>query len=90
MSDFWNSVINDSITKVRGSVNERENEIFIDGYNQAANICVDIITKNIDELFNQINSNSFLSKQEQFTLLKLKELKSETEKELQDFWDGKA
>ncbi|MBO1914504.1 hypothetical protein J4G37_58000, partial [Microvirga sp. 3-52] len=77
MGKFLKSVFNDSVTNVK-------NEIFMDGYNQAATICVDLLTKNIDELFNQINSNSFLSKQEQFTLLKLKELKSETEKELQD------
>ena len=50
------------------------NDAFFDGYNTAANICVDVITKNIDELFSQINSGSFLSDQEQFLLSKLNDL----------------
>ena len=58
------------------------NDAFFDGYNTAANICVDVITKNIDELFSQINSGSFLSDQEQFLLSKLNDLKSETEEKL--------
>jgi hypothetical protein len=60
-------------------------EAFNDGYNEDANICVGTITKKVDELFSQINSNSFLSEREQFMLLKLKELKSETEEKLRDF-----
>lgn len=61
---------------------------FSNGYNEAANICVGIITKKIDELFSKINSDSFLSTQEQFLLSKLKELQSETEDELRNFWSG--
>ena len=61
-------------------------EIFVDGYNEAAGICVGTITKKMDELYSQISSGSFLSEQEQFLLSNLKELKSETEEKLYDFW----
>ena len=61
-------------------------EIFVDGYNEAAGICVGMITKKMDELYSQISSGSFLSEQEQFLLSNLKELKSETEEKLYDFW----
>ena len=88
MKDFIKKIIDDSIDGVRDSVRKSESEEFIVGYNQAANICVEIITKKIDELFSQISSDSFLSEREQFLLSKLKEMKSETEEELQDFWSG--
>ncbi|MFQ3544224.1 hypothetical protein Q7A53_09055 [Halobacillus rhizosphaerae] len=73
---------------VGDALNSQLNEAFNDGYNEAANICVGVITKKIDELFSKINSNSSLSNQEQFMLLKLKELKSETEEELRGFSSG--
>lgn len=88
MKDFIREILDDSIDGVRDSVRKTESEEFLVGYDQAANICVEIITKKIDELFSQISSNSFLSEREQFLLLKLKEMKSETEEELRDFWSG--
>jgi len=89
MKDFLKDIMDDTKNGVRESGDKWMNEAFIDGYNEAADICVSIITKKIDELFSQINSGSFLSEQEQFMLSKLKELKSETEEELQVFWSSK-
>jgi hypothetical protein len=80
----------DTLKKVRESADSHMNDAFFDGYNTAANICVDVITKNIHELFSQINSGSFLSDQEQFLLLKLNDLKSETEEKLVDFCKGNS
>ena len=80
----------DTLKKVSESADSHMNDAFFDGYNTAANICVDVITKNIDELFSQINSGSFLSDQEQFLLSKLNDLKSETEEKLVDFCKGNS
>lgn len=82
MKEFFKEIGNDTLKKVRESADSHMNDTFFDGYNTAANICVDVITKNIDELFSQINSGSFLSDQEQFLLSKLNDLKSETEEKL--------
>ncbi len=71
---------------VNESKDKAVKEIFGDGYNEAAGICVGMITKKMDELYSQISSGSFLSEQEQFLLSNLKELKSETEEKLYDFW----
>lgn len=90
MKEFFKEIGNDTLKKVRESADSHMNDAFFDGYNTAANICVDVITKNIDELFSQINSGSFLSDQEQFLLLKLNDLKSETEEKLVDFCKGNS
>lgn len=86
MKEFLRDIVDDALIDVREKGNRRLNDAFNDGYNVAADICVGIITKKIDELFSQINSGSFLSEREQFLLSKLKEIKSETEEELRDFW----
>lgn len=86
MSKFWKEVFEESKARVIDSEVQRMEGIFIDGYEQAAEISMKIITKKIEELHNQISSDSFLSEREQFLLLKLEELKSETEEELRDFW----
>ena len=88
MKEFFKEIGNDTLKKVRESADSHMNDAFFDGYNTAANICVDVITKNIHELFSQINSGSFLSDQEQFLLSKLNDLKSETEEKLVDFCKG--
>lgn len=86
MKNFLKDTFNDALMEAG---NKQLNDAFINGYNEAANICVGIITNKIDELFNKINSDSFLSEQEQFVLLKLKEIKTETEEELRNFWSSK-
>ncbi len=86
MKEFMREIKDITLNAVRESENKRMNEEFNDGYNEAANICVGIITKKIDELFSKINSDSSLSKQEQYMLSKLNELKSETEEELSSFF----
>jgi hypothetical protein len=88
MKKLLRDAFDDAMNDVRESDRKRMNEFFIDGYNEAANICVGILTKKIDDLFSKIDSDSYLSKQEQFMLSKLKELKSETEDELRDFWSN--
>jgi hypothetical protein len=71
---------------LRESANGVIDGAFVDGYDEAANICVGVLSKNIDDLLNRIKSGSYLSDQEQFLLSKLNELKSETQSELRDFF----
>ncbi len=68
--------------------NDRLIDAFADGYEEAADICVSVLTKNIDGLLNQIKSGNYLSDQEQFLLSKLTQVKTETERALRDYWDN--
>lgn len=62
-------------------------KVFADGYNEAANICVDVLSRRIDGLMGQIKAGRDLSSKEQLLLSALTELKSETQAELYRFWD---
>lgn len=87
MKKYLKTIANETLNDIRESGNTRLDEAFNDGYNEAANICVEIINQKIDALFNNITSNSYLTNQEQFMLSNLKELKSETEEQLRKFWN---
>jgi hypothetical protein len=78
--------VGDLLGSARTSVNEHIDDAFADGYNEAANVCVGILSETINGLLKQIKPGSYLSDQEQFLLSKLNELKSETESALRDFW----
>lgn len=71
---------------VRESAKRRTDDAFAEGYSEAANVCVGVLSEAIDGLLEQIKSGNFLSDQEQFLLSKLNELKSETENALRDAW----
>jgi hypothetical protein len=58
MKDFMRDTMDDTLNGVRESANNRMNEAFANRFDEAANICVEIITTKIDELFGQINSGS--------------------------------
>ena len=79
VKDFMGDVL-------RESANRIIDDEFAKGYSEAGNICVGVLSNNIDGLLNRIKSGSYLSDQEQSLLSKLNELKSETESELDDFW----
>jgi hypothetical protein len=78
--------VGDLVDSVRKSASEHSDDAFADGYNDAANICVGVLSETIDGLLKQIKLGSYLSDQEQFLLSKLNELKSQTENALSDFW----
>ncbi|MBB5871895.1 hypothetical protein F4553_005274 [Allocatelliglobosispora scoriae] len=85
-----NGFMRDVLDGVRKRVNDRDDDVFADGFNEATSICVGILSKNIDDLLNQIKSGSYLSDQEQFLLSRLTEMKSETEKCLRDYGGSTA
>lgn len=55
------------------------------GYNEAGDRCLGVLSRKIDDLQTQVKSGSSLSKQDQFLLTKLHELKAEIESELCNF-----
>lgn len=59
--------------------------VYDHGYNEAGDRCLGVLSKNIDDLQTQVKSGSSLSKQDQFLLTKLHDLKAEIESELRDF-----
>lgn len=63
----------------------RASDHFTDkGFDEAADICIGVLSKNIDELHNKSKSSSGLTKQEGFLLANLRDIKSEMEKSLCD------
>ncbi|MER8104629.1 hypothetical protein [Kitasatospora sp. NPDC094016] len=75
------------IDHARKSGNRRLDDEFADGYNEAANISVEILAKTIGDLQKRAASGDFLSEHEQFLSGKLYELKADMEKALYDFWE---
>lgn len=75
---------------VRRAAYEHSDASFEKGFNEAANICVEMLTKNIEDLLNKIKSGTYLTDKEQFLLSRLTEIKSATEQSLFDFWDGQV
>ncbi|MGV9216120.1 hypothetical protein ACTFTM_30070 [Micromonospora sp. RB23] len=73
---------------IRDSAAARADGAFADGYNEAANICVAALEGKIDGLMGQISANRYLSDQEQYLVASLRELKSNTERALRDFWNS--
>ncbi len=57
-----------------------------EGFNAAANICVDLLSRKIDDLMGQMKTGE-LPRPEQLLLSSLTELKSETEQSLFGYWE---
>lgn len=72
-------------SEVRATGTKRLDDEFAAGYDEAANICVEIITKKTNDLLAGIDSGQFLSENEQLLLATLNQLKSETEEALRAF-----
>jgi len=62
--------------------------LFADGYNKAASICIGMLSRKIDGLISQMESGPFLSEQEQFLLSSLTRMRSDTESALHDYWNN--
>lgn len=61
---------------------------YADGFNSAANICVSVLSDDIDVLLAKIKSGDYLSDEEQALLSRLTELKAEMEEGLRNFWES--
>lgn len=72
-------------SRARATGNQRLDEEFAAGYDEAANICVGIVTNKINDLIATINSGQLLLEKEQLLLVSLNQLKSETEEALRAF-----
>ena len=57
---------------------------FSEGYDEAANICMGLLSKKIDDLLSQVKAGEYLSEQEQFLLSSLHEMRAEMDAALRD------
>jgi hypothetical protein len=74
---------------VRKVALDRVDDAFAEGFKEAANISVEVLSKKMDDLLSRIKAGNPLSDQEQYLLVGLHELKSETEQSLRAYWiDG--
>lgn len=62
-------------------VRRHDDEVFSDGFNEAANLCVGLVTGKIESLLAQMKSGG-LSDMEQRLFAELTDLKAEIEKQL--------
>ena len=69
----------DAIEQGRRNV---RNAVYFEGFDDAAVVCMEIISKKIEGLFNKINEGNSLSGQEQFLLAQLNVLKKEIDDDL--------
>ncbi|MFG2249134.1 hypothetical protein [Spirillospora sp. NPDC048823] len=67
------------------ALDRHDDNTFTEGFEAAAHICLDILSKNIDDLHKQIDTGDYLSNEEQALLSRLNRIKMETEKGLHRF-----
>ncbi|MEU8844017.1 hypothetical protein AB0D97_33720 [Streptomyces roseus] len=84
--DLGRQVVLDQLARIE----ERRTAVFTEGFNEAANICVNALTDTIAELMAKIQSGSYLSTEEQFLLSRLTKLKIELEEKLYSFFGTEA
>ena len=80
-----NDFMHDLLSTAREATIDAAKDVFIDGFEDAANICLGVLSNNIDGLLKKIKSGSYLSNEEQFLLSRLTEIKSETEEYLRNY-----
>lgn len=83
-----NSFMADILGKLRESASSHVDDAFVDGYIQAANDCMQILSRSIDGLINQVQSGRYLSEHEQFLLASLTKIRSEVEAAFREFLDN--
>lgn len=68
-------------------VSNHDDQVFSEGYNEAANLCVGLLSEKINGLLAKMPSGG-LSTDEQKVFAELTKLKTETERRLYDFWSN--
>lgn len=84
--DFAKNIGQEALTRVRGVAREHTDQAFEDGFNEAANICVRLVTEAAAQLTTKMGTAS-LSDREQAQLARLSSLKEEMEKSLYGYWE---
>lgn len=71
---------------VRDDVVDRHDaQVFGEGFDVAANLCVDLLSSRITDLIAQARSGSSLSPEQVLLLAELTDLKEETERQLRNY-----
>jgi hypothetical protein len=73
---------------LRDSANGVVNDVFAQGYDAAAGVCLKLLSEKIDGLLGQIKAGRSLSEKDQFLLASLDDLRSEVDGALRDFWNA--
>ena len=60
------------------------NDVYLKGYDEAADICVSHITRSIDKLKRRMRNDNKLSEKEQFLMITLEDLRDEIEDALKE------
>lgn len=87
-SHFFRDLAGEVTDRIREDATDRLDARFEEGFNEAANICVNLLSKKIDGLLSQVKQGSYLSENEQFLLAQLNNLRSEAEAGLRGFWSN--
>lgn len=78
--------LSDILQRVRADAHARVDEGFVQGFNEAANVCVNAVSARFDAVMKRIAPGSSLSEAEQLLLAELNTLKAEMEADLRAFW----
>jgi hypothetical protein len=88
MGDFVNRVWGTAKSAALDVGRGVADKVFVDGYTEAANTCVGLISQKIDRLMDQIRSGQDLSAKDQYLLSKLTDLRAETEDKLRAYLEA--
>lgn len=80
---FLGELGNESLDRIRENMNDRLDEKFVEGYNEAAAACMEVVERKIEKLHAQIIDECMLFENEQFLLAQLCILKKRMDGELQ-------
>jgi hypothetical protein len=72
-----NKFVDAIVDSLRQSATNRLDHEFLHGYDEAANLCLTVLSESIDELRARIESGSFLSEAEQLLMSRLMSLRED-------------
>lgn len=78
----WDGFGRELLDGVRGVASEQTDAAFINGFKEAASLCLRLVADTIDALLAKITSGGLLSPEEQQVLARLTTLKTDMESEL--------
>lgn len=88
-ADFARGLGREALGRVQSAAGERVDQAFEDGFNEAANLCVQVVAEAAGALSSKMATEA-LTDREQAQLARLTFLKEEIERALYGFWDQPA
>lgn len=88
MTTFWKALGDAAVDGARAARDDAVGRLYGNGFNDAANVCVELLTERSDHLMGRIRAGALLTDAEQHVLAELSELKAEMERRLFAFEPG--